>query len=293
MSTSHNHTPRKKWHERNFVTEVMLPSFFTKRHGNPRKLRALKLGPKDIAITWIGHASFLIQTRTNNILIDPIYANWIMGVKRLKKPGVAIRDLPPSSLVLVTHAHFDHLHPRTLRKIAQGQPIVLPENCGPLVSRMKFGEVIEMKWWASHTFGDIKITFTPAKHWGARTLVDGHRSFGGYVIEYQGRKIFHSGDSSYFDGYKEIGKRLKPDIALMPIGAYETISGRDHHIGPEEAIKAFEDIGAEWFIPMHYGTFRISHEPFEEPLQRLFKAALRHAVASRIRILDPGKPEVF
>ncbi len=271
----------------------MLPSLFVKRLGQQRKLRELKLGPKDIAITWIGHASFLIQTRTDNILIDPIYANWIMGVKRLQKPGIAIRDLPPASLVLVTHAHFDHLHPRTLKRVAAGQPIIVPEHCGSLVSRMKFGEVIEMNWWQSKTIGDIKITFTPAKHWGARTLVDGHRAYGGFVIEYHGRRIFHSGDSTYFAGYKEIGDRLKPDIALMPIGAYETLSGKDNHIDPENAVKAFEDTGAEWFIPMYYGTFRISHEPFEEPLQRLFKAALRHAVASRIRILDPGKAEIF
>nr|WP_306469841.1 MBL fold metallo-hydrolase [Oscillatoria laete-virens] len=271
----------------------MLPALFTKRHGHPRKLRTLRLGPKDIAITWIGHASFLIQTRTDNILIDPLYANWILGVKRLKKPGLDLRDLPPSNLVLVTHAHFDHLHPRTLRRVACGQPIVVPEHCGGLVSRMKFGSVIEMKWWETQDFGGLKVTFTPAKHWGARTLVDGHRAFGGFVIEYQGRRVFHSGDSAYFHGYKEIGQKLRPDIALIPIGAYETISGRDNHIGPEDAVRAFEDLGADWFIPMHYGTFRLGHEPIEEPLQRLFKAALKHAVASRIRILDPGKAEVF
>jgi len=286
-------TSHKKWHERNFVTEVMLPALFTKRHGNQHKLRDLKLGAKDVAITWIGHASFLIQTQTDNILIDPIYANWIMGIKRLKKPGLHIRDLPPCNLVLITHAHFDHLHPRTLRKVACGQPIVVPEHCGSLVKHLNFCQVYEMRWWETISFGSVKVTFTPAKHWGARTLVDGHRAFGGFMIECNGRKIFHSGDSTYFEGYKEIGKRLHPDIALMPIGSYETISGRDNHIRPEDAVKAFEDTGAKWFIPMHYGTFRLSHEPIEEPLQLLFKAALKHAVSSRIRILDPGKAEIF
>src|SRR6202041_4059328 len=105
-----------------------------------------------------------------------------------------------------------------------------------------------------------KVTFTPSKHWGARTLRDSHRGYGGFVLEHQGRKIYHAGDSAYFEGFKEIGKRFAPEIALMPIGAYHPETFRAVHMGPDEAVKAFRDVNSKQIIPMHYGTFTLSFE---------------------------------
>ncbi|MDZ4815398.1 MAG: MBL fold metallo-hydrolase [Verrucomicrobiota bacterium] len=284
---------RKKWHERNFISEIMIPSLFTPRSGQQLTPRFPKLKSDEFAITWIGHASFLIQTQKHNILIDPNFANWILGFKRLRRAGFNVKDMPVCDIVLITHAHFDHLHLPSLKKVASHQSIVVPKKCSDLVRKLRFANVSELDHWETLEFGDLKITFTPAAHWGARVLADKHRTFGGYIIQYKNRSLYHCGDSTYFHGFKEIGKRFAPEISLLPIGCYETPSGKDHHMGPEDAVKAFEDLQSKWLIPMHYGSFRFSYEPIEEPLQRLVKAALKHAVTSRLRILDEGKTEKF
>ena len=118
--------PRADWHKRNFLTEVLIPSLFTKRAGDRVRPRFPKIRKGEIGITWIGHASFLIQTHEVNVLIDPIWSKWLKVIKRLKQPGFEIHHLPSIDFVLVTHAHFDHLDRRTLAKVAADQPIVVP-----------------------------------------------------------------------------------------------------------------------------------------------------------------------
>jgi L-ascorbate metabolism protein UlaG (beta-lactamase superfamily) len=279
------------WLERNFVTEVLLPSLLVKRSGRKHNPVFPKLKRGQIAITWIGHASFLVQTQHHNIVIDPNWANWLGVIRRLKTAGFALRHLPDVDLVLVTHAHFDHLNKRSLRQIADRQPIVVPRGVRPLVEDLGFHTVHEMEWWDSCRFDGVEIVFTPAKHWGARVLRE--RGFGGFIIRYEGRSVYHVGDSAYFDGFKEIGKRLRPEIVLMPIGAYEPPSGRDVHISPEQAMHAFEDLRAKMLIPMHFGTYRLSFEPIHEPLERLMAAAARHGVLPHVHVLTEGLPEVF
>jgi L-ascorbate metabolism protein UlaG (beta-lactamase superfamily) len=295
MTAAKQSKPAPTWKNRNFITKVLLPSLLQRREGKRRDRAPIfpRLGKGDFAITWIGHASFLLQTPKHNILIDPNWANWMSVIRRLRHAGMAIEHLPEIDLVLITHAHFDHLNRRSLRKVASRQPIIVPEGVGSLVHNLGFDAVHEMGWWDTWEFKKLKIIFTPAKHWGARLLIDRHRKCGGYIIEYDGRRIYHCGDSTYFDGFKEIGKRYAPEIALMPIGAYQPPSGRDHHIGPEQAIKAFLELKSQIFIPMHFGTYRLSFEPMAEPPQRLMKAALREGIVNKIRVLKEGKPQVF
>ena len=282
--------PRSK---RNFITEVLLPSFFIKRGGKKQQPIFPKLVGDQIAITWIGHASFLIQTARHHLIIDPNWNNWVFVVKRLREAGMAIEDLPNIDLVLVTHAHFDHLSRRSLKKIAARQPIIVPQGVGNLVHDLGFERVHEMQWWESLTYKELKITFTPAKHWGARVITDRFRGYGGFAIEYLGRVIYHCGDSAMFDGFQEIGKKLKPEIALLPIGAYDPPSGRDHHMNPEQALEVFKTLGAKTFIPMHYGSYRMSYEPMHEPEQRLLSAAVELGAMNKIRFLIEGQPQVF
>src|SRR5271167_4189350 len=139
------HPKRKKekkkaprWNRRNFITEVLIPSFFVRKSGVEHRPVFPTLAPGQIAITWIGHASFLIQTPRHNILVDPNWANWLIVIKRLKRAGISLQDLPEIDLVLITHAHFDHLNRRTLRKIAEDQPIVVPFEVGNLVHALGF-----------------------------------------------------------------------------------------------------------------------------------------------------------
>jgi L-ascorbate metabolism protein UlaG (beta-lactamase superfamily) len=133
------------------------------------------------------------------------------------------------------------------------------------------------------------VTHTPSHHWGARYLHDTHRDYGGYLIEAGGKSVFHCGDSAWFDGFGEIGRRLPDiDVALMPIGAYEAPSGRDVHMNPEEAVRAFAEIGAKVMIPMHYGTFPLGNEPPEEPVDRLLQEADRLGISEKILIPEEG-----
>ncbi len=285
--------PGEGWHRRNFLTQVLIPSLFTKRVGEPVSPLFPQLKEQQIGVTWIGHASFLIQTFQSNLLIDPNWARWLKVIKRLRHPGLEIGDLPEIELVMVTHAHFDHLDRRTLRSIAEGQPIVVPFEVGNLVHDLGFRSVHELHYWEIFEYGTARITLTPCHHWGARVLHDSHRGFGGYIIEIGGRTIYHCGDTAYFDGFKEIGRRFNIDLALLPIGAYDPPSGREVHMNPEEAVEAFLDLGARQMVPMHYGSFRLSYEPPDEPLVRLQAAARKHGVEDRISIMTEGQPLVF
>lgn len=295
-SKPHNHVDMRfgeGWHKRNFLAEVILPSMFTPRHGSLVKPAFPALADGQVCITWIGHASFLVQTPEHSILIDPNWAKWLKVIKRIKHPGMELRDLPAIDLVLVTHAHFDHLDRRTLRAVAQNQPIAVPENVGSLVHDLGFNKVTEMRNWDAFSHGSLKITMTPARHWGARVLHDNHRGFGGFLIEYAGRSILHCGDTAYFEGFREIGERLNVEIALLPIGAYDAPTKRDVHMNPEQAIQAFFELKARMMIPMHFGTFRLSYEPLNEPPRRLLEKALSLDILDKVRVLNEGEPTVF
>jgi L-ascorbate metabolism protein UlaG (beta-lactamase superfamily) len=237
---------------------------------------------------WLGHAGFMVQLDGVTVLVDPNWAMWHGPVKRVRMPSLYAHDLPHVDLVLITHAHFDHLHLPSLRRIAMGQPIILPKGCGDLVSKLHFGQVIELETWQSIRFNELEITMTPARHWGARMIHDTYRQFGGYLISGTQRTVFHCGDSSMFDGFAEIGRKAKIDIALMPIGAYDAPSGRPVHMNPEEAVDAFCQLGAAHLVPMHYDTFPLGGEPLSEPADRLVRAAELLGIRDRVHVLREG-----
>jgi L-ascorbate metabolism protein UlaG (beta-lactamase superfamily) len=285
--------PRSDWHKRNFLTSVLIPSLFTKRSGDYAPPEFPVIAPGQICITWIGHASFLIQTHEVNVLVDPNWSKWLKVIKRLKQPGFEIHHLPEIDFVLVTHAHFDHLDRRTLRRVASDQPIVVPIGVGNLVHDLGFQIVHELDYWQTVKLGPIEVSLTPCYHWGARFLADLHRGFGGFAVTVDKRTIFHCGDSAFFPGFREIGERYDIDIALLPIGAYEPPTGREVHMNPEEAVRAFAELGAKKMVPMHYGTFRLGFEPMDEPLERLLAAARAQGVAEKVLVMTEGKPVVM
>jgi L-ascorbate metabolism protein UlaG (beta-lactamase superfamily) len=288
-------TPANHFKPATFFRELVLKALLTPRTGEHQKPVFPKLKFGQVAITWIGHASFLIQFTDLNVLIDPNFANWLFLLKRIKRSGLRIRDLPPIDLVLLTHAHFDHFHKPTLRKLPHPKIGIMPRGVGDLAHNLGFARVIELEWWEtfSQAKSNWKVTFTPSSHWGARTIADSHRGYGGFVLEYQGRKIYHAGDSAYFDGFKEIGKRLAPEIALLPIGAYHPETFRAVHMGPDEAVKAFQDLNSKQLVPMHYGTFRLSFEDMDEPLRWLRQLAAQAKITHRLQALSEGVPVVF
>lgn len=285
--------PGQAWHRRNFLSEVVIPSLFTRRSGARALPEFPEVRPGEFCVTWIGHASFLIQTHETNILVDPNWAKWLKVIKRLKQPGIDLNHLPEIDLVLVTHAHFDHLDRRTLRKIAADQPIVVPTSVGTLVHDLGFEIIHELDYWQTVKIGPLKISLTPCHHWGARFLADRHRGFGGFIIEANNRTIFHCGDSAYFPGFKEIGQRYPIEVALLPIGAYDPPSGREVHMNPEEAVQAFLELRAKKLVPMHYGTFRLGYEPLDEPLARLLSRAEEAGIAENVLVMTEGQPVVL
>jgi L-ascorbate metabolism protein UlaG (beta-lactamase superfamily) len=153
--------------------------------------------------------------------------------------------------------------------------------------------VHELDYWQTVKLGSIDVSLTPCYHWGARFLADLHRGFGGFVITVDDRTIFHCGDSAYFPGFREIGEHYKIDIALLPIGAYDAPTGREVHMNPEEAVKAFTELGAKTLVPMHYGTFRLGFEPLHEPPERLLACARAHGIEDKVLVMTEGRPVVL
>ena len=291
-----NITIRKKAKQ---FSKLVRHSAVTPRTGRASKPVLVK--PGQMGLTFIGHSSFFLQIGGQNIVIDPNYAKWIFVLKRLRRPGVKVRDLPAIDVVLVSHAHFSHLHRPSLRAIARhsrklngvAPTLIVPEHVTDLVFDLGFRKVIEMKWWEELQVRNLTITHTPAQHWGARIIRDMHRGFGGYVIKSNKHSVYHSGDTAYFEGFSEIGRRLRPELALLPIGAYDPPSFRNVHTSPEDAVQAFRDMNARWMVPMHYGTFRLSHEPMDEPLQKLEEQAEKHHLTDRVLVLKEGLTRIF
>jgi L-ascorbate metabolism protein UlaG (beta-lactamase superfamily) len=286
-------TPSKHFNPRTFFREMVWKALLTRRTGQQKRPVFPKLNHGQVAITWIGHASFLIQFTDLNVLIDPNFANWLFFLKRIKRSGLRIEHLPPIDLVLLTHAHFDHFHKPTLRRIPRPKIGVMPWGVGDLARDLGFERVIELEWWESFTQNNCTVTLTPSKHWGARVLRDHHRGYGGFLLEHHGRRIYHAGDSAYFHGFEQIGRRLPPEIALLPIGAYRPESFRRMHMGPDQAIRAFKDLRAKYLVPMHYGTFRLSFEDLDEPPRWLLQVAEAEHLTGHVRILEEGVPVVF
>jgi L-ascorbate metabolism protein UlaG (beta-lactamase superfamily) len=221
-------------------------------------------------LTWVGHASWLVQLDGISLLIDPIFSDSIgPGVRRHVPPAIGSANLPDIAAQLVTHNHRDHLDLPSLKAVAR--PIIaglgLVEFFAPHALACT-----ELDWWAATRVGDVTVRFVPSQHWSRRGLNDANQTlWGGFVIEGSSARIYHSGDTAYFDGFTEIGQRMgRIDAALLPIGAYEPAWFMSkQHMNPEEATRAFADLGAREFVAMHWGTFQLTDEPMDEPPLRL------------------------
>jgi len=263
--------------------------------GSPRPVELV--GPQDLGVTFIGHSSFLLQIGGRKILVDPVFAKRLVVLRRQRLPGLRVRELPAIDLVLLTHAHMDHLDIASLRQVIQvtrrlrgkAPEVIVPKGVEDLVTKLGFSQVHGLAWWEHIDVRGLRVTMTPCQHWGARMFRDTHRGYGGYVISNGNHSVYHSGDTAYFDGFREIGARLKPQVALLPIGAYFPDSYRTVHTSPEEAVQGFIELGAQQMIPMHYGTFPLGREPMDEPVQRLKAEAARLGINGQLKVLEEGE----
>lgn len=221
-----------------------------------------------LALTWIGHATFLAQIGGRNILTDPIFASRLAVVRRNAPVGVARKDLPKIDMVLVTHNHRDHMDGPSLRELGPEPVYVVPKGLADWFRKAGLTRVVEMEWWEEREVEGVNVTFVPSQHWSRRGLLDENTTlWGGYVLEREGARVYHSGDTAWFDGFAEIGERVGAiHAAMLPIGAYEPRwFMRRQHIDPFEAVRAFQALGAERFVAMHWGTFCLTDEPLDEP----------------------------
>jgi L-ascorbate metabolism protein UlaG (beta-lactamase superfamily) len=239
-------------------------------------------------LTWIGHASWLVQLDGISLLIDPIFSERIgPGVRRNVPPGIALAELPPIEAQLVTHNHRDHLDLPSLRGV--GSRVIAGLGLSPFFARMGL-PCTELGWWADVAVGPVTVRFVPSQHWSQRGLNDANQTlWGGFVIEGSSARIYHSGDTAYFDGFSQIGRRCGTiDAALLPIGAYDPAWFMSkQHLNPEEAIQAFVDLGARNFVAMHWGTFKLTEEPLDEPPLRLIAEWQRRALNANARHVLP------
>lgn len=250
-------------------------------------------------LTWIGQASFLIQLGGKNMLIDPVLSHSLGWIKRNSPPGLDWAALPKKiDIVFITHNHRDHMDAPTLKRLGPDPVYVVPKGLGIWFRQNGFPKVIEMSWWQQEEIDGLEITFVPAEHWSRRGFSDINTSWwGGYVISGNGLRVYHSGDTGWFDGFAQIAERF-PDIdaAMLPAGAYAPRwFMRAQHIDPEEAVRAFKTLGAKQFVGMHWGTFKLSDEPLDEPMhvlpriweqEELERKRLESGVLGKILLLD-------
>ena len=265
---------------------------------------ALRAVPAPPSITWIGHATLLVQVDGLNVLTDPTWSDragptsWI-GAQRVTAPGLAFEDLPRIDVVTISHDHYDHLDLPTVKRLAADHnPLFLV----PLRMKAWFADndmhrVEELDWWEEREVRGVRFVCTPAQHFSQRSLWDGnHRLWASWAILGRERRFYHGGDTGYFAGFKEIGRRLGPfDVAALPIGAYLPPSiMRLVHTTPEEAVQAFEDLDARIILGMHWGTFDLADEPLDQPPVRMLAEIRRRAIApQRAWILKIGETRAW
>ncbi len=258
------------------------------------------LSDGQLALTFVNHSTFLIQTSSQSVLTDPVWADraspvqWA-GPARAHAPGIPFDQLPRIDVVLVSHNHYDHMDLSTLRRLqTRCEPRIVTTlgNKGYLEARGVRG-VTELGWWDTYD----GITATPAQHFSARTPFDRNQTlWAGFVCTFGARRLFFAGDSGYYSHFRAIGARLGPlDVSLMPIGAYEPrwfMSAA--HMNPDDAVRAHLDLGSPLSVAMHFGCFQLTDEAIDEPVHDLRQALDTHGVrASAFRVLHPGETLVL
>jgi L-ascorbate metabolism protein UlaG (beta-lactamase superfamily) len=258
-----------------------------------------KLAGAQAVVSFIGHATFLIQTAAGNILTDPMFSKRagpanLVGPRRVRDPAVRFEDLPPIAIVLLSHNHYDHCDRATLGRLARRfDPVVVtPLGNAPLLRSAGIRHVEELDWWDSVTLGSLPIVLTPARHFSARTPFDRNRAlWGGFAVSCGDVRIYFAGDTAYGPFFETIRERLGPiDLACLPIGAYEPRWFMQAvHMGPAEAVQAHLDLASARSVPMHYGTFQLTTEGIDDPLRSLHEACRRQGVpAGRFDALEFG-----
>ncbi len=236
------------------------------------------VGEKECFVTFINHATFLLQFAGLNILIDPVFSERLgpipqIGVKRVRPPGITLEQLPKIDLVVISHNHYDHMDLPSVQKVWEKDhpTFIVPLNNGKFLRKMGVKGVVELDWWESYG----PATLTPSHHWSSRTLFDRCKSlWGGFLFQEKGWKVLFGGDGGYGEHFKKIYDKFGPlDLSLLSIGSYAPRwFMKEHHMCPEEALQTHLDLKSKQSVGYHFGTFQLADEPYDEPKERLQSA---------------------
>jgi L-ascorbate metabolism protein UlaG (beta-lactamase superfamily) len=268
---------RDVWRWRREASPVAWPSQVS---DPPQPLPPDRVEDESVAVTFIGHATFLVRIGAVGVLTDPVFTSHAgplgrFGPRRVRTPAFRIEQLPDVRVVLVSHNHYDHLQPSSLRALERrfAPQFVTGLGLAPYLHGLGLKRVIELDWWQrTEDAAGTRITYVPAQHFSRRALRDTNRSlWGGFVVERRGRSVYYAADSAYCPHFAEIGKRFPSlDVALMPIGAYEPRWFMNIvHVNPEESVRALHDLRATHSVAMHFGTFQLTDEGINEPIEAL------------------------
>lgn len=268
-------------------------------------LTALHRGSRDgTTVTWIGHSSILVQLDGVTFLTDPTWArrsgpfSGRIGVRRYTPPGIPFDELPRVDFVLISHDHYDHLDEPTVRRLARRfDPLfIVPMGIKAWLADRGITRVIELDWGESVTVRGLSVVCMPAQHGSGRTAFDqGQRLWSAWAV-LGSKRFYFAGDTGYYRHFKEAGDALGPfDLAALPIGSYTPREiARPVHISPEEAVQAGLDLRATHILGVHWGTFALAREPYDEPPRRLAaEVERRHLDPATAWILEPGETRTW
>jgi N-acyl-phosphatidylethanolamine-hydrolysing phospholipase D len=284
------------------------PSFGILSTGEGRKPAEAKANPcllrensGQTTLTWFGHSSFLIQVAGVNLLTDPVWSRRVfpaVGPRRFLDPGIPLQQLPPIHQILISHNHYDHLDLATLRRLGPSTELLVPLGLKSLLARKGFRKVRELSWWDIVRAGKIELQCVPAQHFSVRGPGNRDSSlWSGWVVAGTRHRFYFAGDTGFFEKqFRQIASQCGPlDVAILPIGAYRPQwLMRPVHMSPSEALEAFAILGAGTMVPCHWGTFKLSEEPLDEPLRLLDRERKERKIpADRVWVAYPGKTWVL
>jgi len=277
--------------EKSTIPEKEIPAF-NPDIVEPDLHRLVNPDSTQIQITWIGHATFLIQIAGINILTDPIFSERsspisFAGPKRLAAPGIQFENLPEIHVVVLSHNHYDHLDLPTVKRFGNNPKYFVPLGLKEWFQDKGIDNVVENDWGQTFGFNELNFNCVPAQHFSGRSLTDRNKTlWAGWVIETQLGNIYFAGDTGYTPDFLGIGKKFAPiKISMIPIGAYKPRWFMAHiHVDPPEAVKIHQDVQSETSIAMHWGTFKLADEAMSEPPIYL-KKALKQAGLSEAEFI--------
>lgn len=283
--------------ERPKERKKLRPSTF-KLETIPNDGSVLRTNKSDFTATWIGHSTLFYQMDGINILVDPIWSDYaspvsFAGPKRITPPAIAMENMPPLDIVLITHNHYDHCDLPTLKKLGNKPFYVVPLGVGKLIESAGITNYKELDWGQSIEYKGMEIICIPSQHFSSRTMFDRNKTLWcSFIVRNDKHSICHIGDSGYFPGFRQIGDEYGPfDICALPIGAFEPkwFMG-PVHMDPYEAVRAFQELKGDILVPHHWGTFHLADDPFDLPPQLYLKAVEACGLGNeRCLLPEPGE----